>query len=53
MELGGGRERAKSSHRIEIDDFATGNNTIIKLTDLENVLDSLRTLKDRFSSQYE
>lgn len=37
------RERAKSSHRIETDDFAIGNNTVMKLTDLENVLGSLRT----------
>lgn len=52
--MGGGEgEKAKSSRRLEIDDFAIGNNTIMKLTDLENVLDSLKTLKDDSSSKYE
>lgn len=38
-------EKAKNSDRIETSDFVIGNNTVRKLTDLGNVLESWRTLK--------
>lgn len=38
-------EKAKNSDRIETDDFVIVNNTVRKLTDLGNVLDSQGTLE--------
>lgn len=48
------KKSTKSSHRIEADQCAIGNNTVMKLsTDLENILDSLKALKVDSPSTYE